>query len=348
MNTKRQPKGIPTGGEFAANSHDEAGANLAPGDDMVALVDDGYSSRTFAEVAKEEGIDISEVQEWAEAHGHEVKSEELIRVGEDAVDRDDIADILRDGNNYDVGEVLLAKYEDDTTAVVTRVNHNLLWDDQFSEEELDHYRPIVEETYHEWFNADIDVRDSWENADVEMVREVPDDQISDSTAIDAAYGSYADFTNKTDPGTFGSPYIGSELRKRIDNSRLVSERFNLTPGEVPSDLSKEKITDSEALAISQRLNEYAMAYPEHSGEPGERNRSPEQYKIEALRQFNDSGVMNVEDVESGLRYLEANRRISTLTGEMSYRKSKELQALSGAMKRWIDDRPVFEKNDEED
>lgn len=41
MSVKRQPSGIPTGGEFAANAHDEASASLAPG---VVKLENGWTS----------------------------------------------------------------------------------------------------------------------------------------------------------------------------------------------------------------------------------------------------------------------------------------------------------------
>lgn len=334
MNTKRQPKGIPTGGEFAANAHDEAGSTLAQ-EGSIMLVNDGFESHTFAQIAEKEGIDISEVRDWASSSGYEINEESLIRVseGDDPIERDDIATILRDGNNYDVREVTIAKYREDTTAVVTAVNTNLLWNNEYTDEELNHYSPVVEQTYKEWFNADLYPGDSWEYTDVEMVNEVPDERLTDSTAIDAAYNSYADFLNKTDPGTFNSPYIGSDLRKRIDNSRLVSERFNLTPGEVPSDLSKEKITDSEALAIAKELHLQAS---EIDGRDG--------VDLGALRRFQETGVLSISDTEGAIANIASHQRKE---GTLTKNRSDRISALSGAMERWIDDRPVFEKDDEE-
>lgn len=80
---------------------------------------------------------------------------------------------------------------------------------------LDKNRDIVEQVYLEWFNADIDVPDSWEAATVTLRKTVPYERFTESLVIEDLYPLLADFTNRTDPGTYGSPYVMAEVRKRV-------------------------------------------------------------------------------------------------------------------------------------
>ena len=96
------------------------------------------------------------------------------------------------------------------------LKENLLWDDMFTEEELNEHHEIVDDVYSEWFGVtDLD-GDEWENVDVNLQIQVPLAEASQRIIAARAWGAYAKFRNETDPGTFGSPYVGHEIRKRID------------------------------------------------------------------------------------------------------------------------------------
>lgn len=81
---------------------------------------------------------------------------------------------------------------------------------------LDDNRDIVEQVYLEWFNADIDVPDEWDAATVTIRKTVPYERFTESLVMEDLYPALADFTNRTDPGTFGSPYVMGEVRRRVE------------------------------------------------------------------------------------------------------------------------------------
>lgn len=100
---------------------------------------------------------------------------------------------------------------------------DFLWrGDEFTGEELDEHRAIVEEVYREWFGAEIDVYDTWRTARVTITTEVDRHRATNLLILESAHSAYATFRNQTDPGTYGSRYVGTEIRRRID--AVVAQR----------------------------------------------------------------------------------------------------------------------------
>lgn len=124
-----------------------------------------------------------------------------------------------DTNGYEyawnVG-VTVDPFDEDIAETNVNVFDDLLWRGDFTEEELDEHYEIVEDVYRTHFGGYINVPDSWDNIDVTLRRSIPREGLTEEAAHEAAWESYAKWLNETDPGTFGSPYIGTELRRRID------------------------------------------------------------------------------------------------------------------------------------
>ena len=89
---------------------------------------------------------------------------------------------------------------------------------------LDENRDIVEEVYLEWFNADLDVPDTWETATVTRRKTVPYERFTESLVMEDIYPLLAKHQNETDPGTFMSPYVMGEVRRRAEKRQAEAER----------------------------------------------------------------------------------------------------------------------------
>lgn len=89
---------------------------------------------------------------------------------------------------------------------------------------LDENRDIVEQVYLEWFNADIDVPDTWDSATVTLRKTVPYERFTESLVLEDIYPLLAKWTNETDPGTFNSPYVMGEVRRRVEEREAEAER----------------------------------------------------------------------------------------------------------------------------
>lgn len=96
--------------------------------------------------------------------------------------------------------------------------HDFLWDGMLTEDELNSYPDVVDDVFLDWFGADVS-GDSWEAADITIVGTVPAENATESIVADRMWGQWAKFRNETDPGTFGRPYVGAEIRRRIDERK---------------------------------------------------------------------------------------------------------------------------------
>lgn len=344
-NQKRQPAGVPIGGQFDSNEHDEAGGTLAVASTHISLVQDRYGDvMTFNQIAQQHGVENTPdaIAAWAAENGQEIITQERIELGEDSIDFDEIASSYRSNGDHDIAEVLVSpdanSGSEDDAAVVVRATGNLRWNDEFTEAELDAHYPVVEQAYKQWFNADITVPDSWENFDVEMSKDVPRSTLCDATVNEAAWDIAAKWHNETDPGTYNSPYFGAHLRILIDDSRVVDNRFNLTPAVVPADLSQEKFNDGEALAIAKELHEQASG----AGLDGR-----DHIDLDSLRRFQDSGVLSIADTEEAVDFMRRNERKHIEDGTISLRRSRRIRELSDALLRWVDAKPDYSGDGED-
>lgn len=165
--------------------------------------------------------DAKTLEELRHAHssldGWEAKIEPLVDVPElheGTAVLDSIREGLADGTHR-VSLVELARAEDGNLNLEITVEDNLLWNDLFTEAELDEHSDLVKEVYQEWFNAGLD-GDEWDAQSVTLNVPIKDGEHTETLLFSKGYGAHAKFLNETDPGTFGSPYIGAEIRKRID------------------------------------------------------------------------------------------------------------------------------------
>lgn len=337
MTQSRQPKGIPVGGQFASSAHDEAASSLAPSDDAKVMVyqDEIGFGLTTQQIMKARGITAEEVPAFAKNAGWESEEQDKIVLEPDeSREMDEITSSYHGNGDYDIAEVGVSDYADDpdNATVYVRARGNLLWNDEFTKEELNHYNPVVEKAYKDWFGADIS-GEEWDSFDVEMTREVPKSDLCANTVGDAAWEITAKWHNETDPGTFGSPYFGRELRRRIDNARVLDKPYEKEIA-TPADYSAERFTDAEARGIATRLGEIAS------------ENSDGKYRIAAIDDFLGSGVMDVEATDKALSELGRDAWQSEQSGRISGRRAKEIRENIDALRTWIDARPEFEKEDE--
>ena len=122
-------------------------------------------------------------------------------------------------------DATLSLDDDSLVNVDVLVTDSLLWNDSFTEDELNTHNDIVEAVYSEWFNADID-GDDWNAFTVTLRTDIARDHATERLILNRTWDSYAKFRNETDPGTFGSPYVGTEIRKRIDARVRRAEENN--------------------------------------------------------------------------------------------------------------------------
>lgn len=181
---------------------------------------EGAKVEPFIDLGPYDEGELPRLEQWARDSDYEISTV--------YVTRDDVTG----GRNIDIG-----------------INTNLTWDaeGQFPDEDfdddsdldpdddrspaeqryerwLDENEETVKEVYLEWFNADIDVPDTWEAATVTLRKTVPYERFTDSLVIEDVYPTLAEFSNRTDPGTFGSPYVMTEIRRRVEQRQEEAER----------------------------------------------------------------------------------------------------------------------------
>ena len=200
------------------------------GDAITAeeMDDRGFSLTQFDSVAVEPYIDLGPsregdlpgVEKWARDSDFQIGSVYAKRDDETGGRHIDVdmhenflwnADTQCPDDEYDDDSDLDA--DDERPAAVQRYE---AW--------LDKNRDIVEQVYLEWFNADIDIPDSWDAATVTLRKTVPYERFTESLVIEDIYPGLAEFSNRTDPGTFGSPYVMSEVRRRVEAREAEAEK----------------------------------------------------------------------------------------------------------------------------
>lgn len=137
----------------------------------------------------------------------------------DPVELDNVRQWLGDspGDGPSTVELIRSDDDDETANLEISTYENFLWfEDEFTPEELDANQDIVEEVYAEWFGASLYSDGDWRSTHVTITTQLPVAHATELLALERAWGPWAKFRNETDPGTFGSPYVGAEIRKRID------------------------------------------------------------------------------------------------------------------------------------
>lgn len=167
-----------------------------------------------------------------------VAAEDYLDLSEyDELQLDDVEQWARDAD-FQVSSVDARPNDEDgdgtSVHIDVNVTENFLWDadlrfgDDTAEDGdtrtpqeryeawLDKHEETVKDVYSEWFNADVYVNDSWEYADVSIRTTLPRERTTPSLIIEDVYPALAKFKNETDPGTFGSPYVMDEVRRRVE------------------------------------------------------------------------------------------------------------------------------------
>lgn len=147
---------------------------------------------------------------------------------EERVDLDNVREALTvsPGDGPFNVDAALSLDDDTLVNVDVLVTDSLLWNDSFTEDELNKHNDIVEDVYSEWFNADID-GDDWGGFTVTLRTDIARDHATERLILNRTWDSYAKFRNETDPGTFNSPYVGTEIRKRIDAAEAAEAESDL-------------------------------------------------------------------------------------------------------------------------
>lgn len=184
---------------------------------LLVLEHDG-SFLTISEL-DERGISL------ADCNGHDEKLLGLSPDGEESIYLDSVRTWLSDGGNP-VEEVLAysASGPGYMTGIDVTVYENMLWSDRFTEEELNEHADIVGDVYREWFGAELEDGDAWESVCVTFKSTIDNHRATPLLILEQAHNQYAKYLNETDPGTFGSPYVGTEIRRRIDERIADRER----------------------------------------------------------------------------------------------------------------------------
>lgn len=126
-------------------------------------------------------------------------------------------------------ELVFQDDEPSTALIDIHTYENFLWQgDEFTGDELSEHLSIVEDVYREWFGAEIDVYDDWDNVRVTLSSKIDRHRATNLLILEQAHSSYAKFRAETDPGSFGSPYVGKEIRRRIDEA-VAAQEVGLVP-----------------------------------------------------------------------------------------------------------------------
>jgi len=90
---------------------------------------------------------------------------------------------------------------------------------------LNEHEDVVKEVYLEWFNAEIDASYTWgDGATVTIRKTVPYERFTESLVIEDVHPLLSKYTNEVDPGSFGSPYVMGEVRRRVEARQAEADR----------------------------------------------------------------------------------------------------------------------------
>jgi len=221
--------------------------------------------------ALERGVDLSQDFSSFDVPVHHLEKSYEMPTEDEGIDLD-ATELGMDEDRLHTPHARLT--EDGKVGVSANYYENLLWNDDFTEEELDRAYPLVEGFFKERFGVEMNIPDNWNSIDLEFYAEFDKDEFSPSvvgTAFDSR-SNFAKFVNESDPGTYGSPYAYNDLRKQIDAADFVEDRWATLDESKTIDASINasalpsggRPTDAEAVAIARSL----YAYGEWTG-PGQ-------------------------------------------------------------------------------
>jgi hypothetical protein len=228
-NQNRVQAGVPSGGEFASATHAEAGIALAERPILLAPGE----SEDYNELADGEVI-------------------ETLSVHRSHVD---------DGSGYMV------------TAGKTLNFHDIITDKDLSPADggrdayLERHGAQIEDFIRDRYDADLENQD-WEEVAVECSTSLPDGPLTETGLADAAWNGtkITALHNESDPGTFGSEFLGRLIREQVANSASVEDRLaaraaalRMTPVDVSEMVKhrylKRELSDAGAMAIASQMHD---------------------------------------------------------------------------------------------
>ena len=145
-------------------------------------------------------------------------------------------DLTEDARGFDderVSMMTLMKYDpaDTDSTLVLDYNENPNWDKRFTHEQLQKHDLLIADAYSDWFDADVDdfeyQEDGDSNLSLSLTSRIPDAGLSEATVGQTSWNLHARFANETDPGTFGSEYIGAEIDRRIETAENRNVRAGI-------------------------------------------------------------------------------------------------------------------------
>lgn len=227
-NQNRVQAGVPSGGEFAAQAHAESGVALAPFSPPVILAPG--ESENFNELADGDVMDGIDVM-----RSH-----------------------VDDGGGYTV------------TASTTRNLRDLFTGTAPADVDayLDRHGAQIEDFIRERYDADLDNQD-WEEVRIECGTSLPAGPLTHAGVADAAWNGtkVVALHNESDPGTFGSEFLGRLIREQVAGSASVEDRLaaraaamRMLPADIDAHVKDRSaqgrgLSDAAALAVAGRLKD---------------------------------------------------------------------------------------------
>lgn len=177
----------------------------------------------------------------------------------------DLKDVGWEPSGGEMSNPYVRVLDDGSVELTGNYYEDMLWSDDFTEEELSDAYPIVEEFFRERFDAEIiDNGESWNSVMLEFSTAYQPEEFTPTFVANTSEErmGFVKFVNEHDPGTFGSPYAYDELRERLDTAVVARDRHTslkaadgIDVDAVASSFRRtvEAPTDAEAIAIARSL-----------------------------------------------------------------------------------------------
>lgn len=228
-NQNRHPEGQPTGGQWAAHTYPEAGVILADPAGRLIVLAPG-EDENFNDLADGDVIEAINVRRGEDATGYIVSASKTLNIR-----------ALFEGTDFAADGGL------DTY--------------------LDRHDAQIEDFIRERYDADLDNQD-WEEVTVECGTTIPDGPLTERGVADTAWNGtkITALHNESDPGTFGSEFLGRLIREQVANSASVEDRLaaravamRMLPADITAHVKDRyqhrELSDAGALAIAGRLKD---------------------------------------------------------------------------------------------
>ncbi|MET4143802.1 hypothetical protein [Arthrobacter sp. UYCo732] len=234
----RQPKGINTGGQFAADTHAESTLLLDPAHREVIL--SPGDGDTFPELADGDVIETLNVSRSEDGSGYFVSPAKTVN----------IKDLIADSDPRLHGETLDSWLETNS--------------------------PVIEDFLAERYQANLTTDEGWEEIGVECTAQLPEGPLSEARVVDAAWNGtkIVQLHNESDHGSFGSENLGRLIIERVNGSTVLVDPYaaraaglRIDPAELDTTLTTgSPVSDASAVAIAKQLGNLrntrgVIAYP---------------------------------------------------------------------------------------